>query len=138
MKLCGIDLKGSEAIVIVLEGTVDQFDIVDTGVAKIILGDTNKSDDVLTFKDTFHSFIKNHNIDHIGIKKRNTKGQFAGGAVSFKMEGLIQLTPNANILLFAPPTISSTVKKNPPPVPQNIFAYQKGAYEIAYTMLRSL
>lgn len=138
MKICGVDLKGSEAIVIVLEGNLDNFEIIDTGVTKVILGDTNNSEDVLAFKDTFHSFIKNHNIGHIGIKKRNTKGQFAGGATGFKMEGLIQLAPNSNILLLAPTTISSTVKKNPPPKPEGIFGYQKGAYEIVYTLLRSL
>jgi hypothetical protein len=138
MKVCGVDLKGSEAIVIVLEGLSDNFEIIDTGVTKVVLGDTNKSEDINTFKDTFHSFIRNHNIDHIGIKKRNAKGKFAGGPTGFKMEGLIQLTPNSNIALLPPTTISSTVKKNPPPKPDGIFGYQKNAYEIAYSLLRSI
>lgn len=137
MKVCGVDLKGSEAIIIALEGSSDNFEISDTGVTKVILGDTNNFEDVQAFKDTFHSFIKNRNIGHIGIRKRKTRGQFSGGATGFKMEGLIQLTPNTNIALIAPTTISSTVKKNPPPEPKGMFGYQKGAYEIAYTLLRS-
>ena len=138
MKVCGVDLKGSEAIIITLEGSLNNFKIINTGVNKVILGDTNNFREVQTFKDTFHSFVKNHNIDHIAIKKRNTKGKFSGGATGFKMEGLIQVTPNANIVLFAPTTISSTVKKNPPNKPKGIFYYQIGAYKIAYTLLRSL
>ena len=85
MRVCGVDLKASDAIVVVIDGTKDNFVIVDTGVKKISLGDTHNSEDVQTFKETFHSFVKNHNIDKIGIKKRNTKGQFAGGATSFKI-----------------------------------------------------
>lgn len=138
MVVCGVDLKASDAIVVVLDGKKDNFDIIDTGVQKITLGDTNNSEDVQTFKETFHSFVKNHNIERIGIKKRNTKGQFAGGATSFKIEGIIQLAKDAIAELIAPITISSTIKKDPPPATDQLFAYQKGSYETAYTLLRSL
>jgi hypothetical protein len=138
MRVCGVDLKGSDAIVLVIDGTKENFEIIDTGVNKITLGDTNSSEDVQTFTETFHSFIKNHHIDKIGIKKRNTKGQFAGGATSFKMEGIIQLCRDATVELIAPASIASTIKKEPPPAASQLFAYQKGSYETAYTLLRAL
>ncbi len=112
MRVCGVDLKASDAIVVVLDGTVDNFEVVDTGVQKITLGDSNSSEDIQSFNETFHSFIKNHNIDKVGIKKRNTRGQFAGGATSFKIEGIIQLSKDSTVVLIAPASISSTVKKN--------------------------
>jgi hypothetical protein len=138
MRVCGVDLKASDAIVVVIDGTKDNFVIVDTGVKKISLGDTHNSEDVQTFKETFHSFVKNHNIDKIGIKKRNTKGQFAGGATSFKIEGIIQLSQDSTVELIAPVSISSTIKKEPPPAANQLFAYQKSSYETAYTLIRSL
>ena len=137
MRVCGVDIKASDAIVVVIDGTKDSFKIIDTGVQKITLGNTNDSEDVQTFKETFHSFVINHHIDKIGIKKRNTKGQFAGGATSFKIEGIIQLSKNSTVELLAPASISSTIKKEPPPAANQLFAYQKGSYETAYTLLRS-
>jgi hypothetical protein len=138
MRVCGVDLKASEAIVLVIDGTKENFEIIDTGVKKITLGDTNNSADVQTFKETFHSFVKNNNIDKIGIKKRKTKGQFAGGATSFKIEGIIQLSKDSTVELIAPISISSTIKKEPPPAASQLFAYQKSSYETAYTLLRAL
>jgi hypothetical protein len=138
MRVCGVDLKASDAIVVVLDGTVDNFEVVDTGVQKITLGDSNSSEDIQSFNETFHSFIKNHTIDKVGIKKRNTRGQFAGGATSFKIEGIIQLSKDSTVVLIAPASISSTVKKTPPPTVSQLFAYQKSSYETAYTLLRSL
>lgn len=138
MRVCGVDIKASDAIVVVIDGTKDNFKIIDTGVQKITLGNTSDSEDVKTFKETFHSFVKNHNIDKIGIKKRNTKGRFAGGATSFKIEGIIQLSKDSTVELLAPASISSTIKKEPPPAAKQLFAYQKGSYETAYTLLRSL
>jgi len=137
MRICGVELKASDAIVLVIDGTKENFEIIDTGIKKITLGDTNNAEDVQTFKETFHSFVKNHNIDKIGIKKRNTKGQFAGGAISFKIEGIIQLSKDATVELLAPASISSTIKKEPPPA-ASLFSYQKGSYETAYTLLRAL
>ena len=138
MRVCGVDIKASDAIVVVIDGTKDNFKIIDTGVQKITLGNTSDSEDVKTFKETFHSFVKNNNIDKIGIKKRNTKGRFAGGATSFKIEGIIQLSKDSTVDLLAPASISSTIKKEAPPAANQLFAYQKGSYETAYTLLRSL
>ena len=138
MRVCGVELKGSDAIVLIIDGTKENFEIIDTGVKKITLGDTNNAEDVQTFKETFHSFVKNHNIDKIGIKKRNTKGQFAGGATSFKIEGIIQLSKDATVELLAPASISSSIKKEPLPAASQLFAYQKSSYETAYTLLRAL
>ncbi|NOQ67480.1 MAG: DUF3010 family protein [Desulfobacterales bacterium] len=138
MRVCGVELKASDAIILVIDGTKENFGIIDTGIKKITLGDTNNAEDVQTFKETFDSFVKNHNIDKIGIKKRNTKGQFAGGAISFKIEGIIQLSKDATVKLIAPASISSTIKKEPPPAASQLFSYQKGSYETAYTLLRLL
>ena len=138
MRVCGVELKASEAVVVVLEGTKDTFEIIDTGVNKITLGDTNNSEDVQAFHEAFHAFVGKHQIDKIGIKKRNTKGRFAGGATSFKIEGIIQLSKDATVALIAPTSIASTIKKEEPPAAKQLFTYQKGAYETAYTLLRSL
>ena len=137
MRICGIDLKSSDAIVVVIDGTKDDFQIIDTGVQKITLEDTNNSSSIKVFSDVFQKFIKIHSIDKIAVKKRQTKGKFAGGAISFKMEGIIQLSMDATIDLLASTSVSKVIKTNPPPEAK-LFAYQQSAYETAYTLLQTL
>jgi hypothetical protein len=54
------------------------------------------------------------------------------------MEGIIQLCRDTTVELIAPASIASTIKKEPPPAASQLFAYQKGSYETAYTLLRAL
>lgn len=61
---------------------------------------------------SFYFFLEQNEIEKILIKKRAKKGNFAGGAVTFKMEGLIQLNPICNVELISPQAISSFEKKN--------------------------
>lgn len=140
LRVCGIELKGSDAIVVVIDTNSNEVDIVNTGVQKIILGDSDSAEDVHTFKETFHSFIRNYNIERIGIKKRNTRGQFAGGAVSFKIEGIIQLCNDADVFLIAPATIAAKKRKKKinSPDSEKLSGYQSVAYEVACTLLELL
>lgn len=137
MIICGIELSGSTASIIVLDGSADDFSVVDTGITKLEITDSESAQDVISFFDSFHSFIRNHNVEKIGIKKRNpkAKGIHASGPITFKMEGLIQLCKDTEVVLISPNTISAKLRKDPPPKAK-LFKYQAKAYETAYTLLR--
>ena len=92
---------------------------------------------MISFFESFHFIVRNHRVEKIGIKKRSlkAKGKYASGPITFKMEGLIQLCKDADVLLISPNTISSKIKNNLPP-DVNIFKYQTEAYQTAYTVLR--
>lgn len=137
MIVCGIELGGSTANIVVLDGTVDDFNVVDTGIAKLEINDSESAQDVISFYDSFHSFIRNHNVQKIGIKKRSPKAKekFASGPITFKMEGLIQLSKDAEIVLIHPNTIAAKLRKDPPPQVK-IYKYQAEAYKTAYALLR--
>lgn len=85
MKSLGIELKGSTCIAVLLDGSLNLVSSL-----KIELSDSYSNDSLYTFTEKFMAFLKTHNPDTILIKKRQEKGKFAGGATSFKMEGLIQ------------------------------------------------
>ena len=139
MRVCGVELKGSDAIVVVIDMSSDQLNIVDTGVNKITLGNSEKASDVQALYNTFHSFIRNYNIERVVIKKRSIKGQFAGGAVSFKIEGLIQLSNDADVILIPAPTIAAQKKRVKfPPCPDTLYNYQTVAFETACSYYFSL
>ena len=137
MIICGIELGGSTASIVVLDGSADDFSVVDTGISKLEINDSESAQDVISFFDSFHSFVRNHNVEKIGIKKRSpkAKGKYASGPITFKMEGLIQLCQDIEVVLISPNTISAKIRKKPPPKAK-IFKYQAEAYETAYTLLR--
>ena len=88
-----------------------------------------------SFFETVRNSFDLNTPDRIGIIKRNKKGKFAGGAVSFKMEGLIQLYEKKNIRLISPHTLRSFQKKeNPQIIPK--YKYQNKAYLLALYLLK--
>ena len=61
-----------------------------------IQNDENKSE-IESFHETIKTFLRDNNIDKIIIKKRAKRGKFAGGADTFKMEGIIQLNGQCDV-----------------------------------------
>ena len=137
MIVCGIELSGSTASIVVLEGSANDFCVIDTGITKLEINNFESAQDVVSFFDSFHSFVRNHQVQKIGIKKRSpkAKGKYASGPITFKMEGLIQLSKDAEVVLISSNTISAKIKKNPPPKAK-LFKYQGDAYKTAYTLLK--
>ena len=123
---CGIELKGNDAILVV----INKDKIIDTSSKKITLGDSKNQEDIKTFISNITEFMNRYKVDEIGIKERATKGRFAGGSVSFKMEGLIQNT-RFNVRLFHGRTIASKLKNIDIPT-NKILKYQETALQVAY------
>ena len=65
------------------------------------MNNDENQDDVRIFCNELLHFLIQHNIQKIVIKKRAKKGNFAGGAVTFKMEALIQLNPHCLVELVS-------------------------------------
>ena len=86
MKSLGIELKGNTCIGVIVDAEKSV-----TASLKLELSDSYNSESILAFRDEFLDFINSQKPESVVIKKRNEKGKFAGGAVSFKMEGIIQL-----------------------------------------------
>ncbi|WP_025563809.1 DUF3010 family protein [Psychromonas sp. SP041] len=133
MKICGIELKASDAILVVLEADEERFHHVDLKVKKISLGDGDVNADVLSFKEKIDTFVLNNQIGKIFIKKRGKTGRFAGGANTFKMEGLIQLSTVGEVTLISPQTTAAMQKKNKIELSTTLNAYQHDAYLTAVT-----
>ena len=128
MKLCGIELKGNEAVLVVLEITVEGPKHIDIHTRKISMGDGDNAADVTKFKESLESFFKENEISKALIKKRAKKGKFAGGPDSFKMEALIQIVPNLEVTLISPQALAAMEKKNDIVVPITLNKYQHVAY----------
>lgn len=131
MNYCGIELKSNQLILVVFKDK----EYCDLKIKKIVLEDDEEQKNIREFCNQFLLFLEENSIDKVFIKKRAKKGNFAGGAITFKMEGLIQLNPLCEVELISAQSISSFEKKNQINYPSNLKKYQEQAY---LTLLSSL
>ena len=135
MRTCGIDLKGNEAIIVCLDGHPDQYLQIASDTKKIILADSSDQEEVMNFQQKMADFLRLHQIEKVGIKERATKGKFAGGPASFKMEGLIQCNP-MRVCLVHTRTLQSKQKNQNPATNIKVNQYQQDALAIAAYLLQ--
>ena len=124
MNICGIELKANNVILVVLKNN----EYIDIKIKKIVLEDDEKQEDIRKFCNEFLDFLQKNEIEKVFIKKRAKKGTFSGGAVTFKLEGLIQLNPFCSVDLISAQSISTFEKKNQIEFPKELKKYQEQAY----------
>jgi hypothetical protein len=135
-RICGIELRASEAILAVLERNDNEVQFIDIEPKKIKLGDDESSALIKSFYDSVVNFSKDNHIDRFVIKKRAKRGQMAGGAVSFKLEALIQLNGSVEITFVSGQGIAAAHKKHPFEIPEGIKKYQETAFMAASLFIR--
>lgn len=128
MKICGIEFKGSEARLAAIEISDGEVSIIDIATKKLPLGDSECCVQVKSFQETFESFCRDNGIEVVCIKKRNKKGEYAGGPDTFKMEGVIQVSSVPEVKLISPQTISAMQKREEIYIPDSLNKYQHAAY----------
>ena len=138
MRICGVELKGSEAIFALIDVVNEEISLVACQTRKIKFGDTAEQRSTQKFYDAICGFILEHNVEQIGIKQRAPKGPFAGGPVTFKMEALFQLNPHAITQLFPGPTIAAATRRHDFKVPNQLNQYQAEAYLTACCLAMTL
>jgi Protein of unknown function (DUF3010) len=131
MRVCGVDLKSDQARLVVLEGGGGAFEVVACEPRKIKLEESETQAGVRSFFQLFDGFAKEQRLELIVIKKRNRSGQFAGGALSFKLEGLIQMVVGHRVELISAQAVAAYVKKNPAGLPDALRRYQETAFDVA-------
>ncbi len=135
MIVCGIEVTASEARLVVLKGTKASYSHLGASPAQLPLENDEKPAEVKAFMDAIHAFLRDNKVERVAIKKRAKRGQYAGSPVSFKMEGLIQLYSECDIVLVSPQTISAAKRKQSPVAPDDISDDQQVAFETAFTKL---
>lgn len=124
MSICGIELKANNVILVVLKNS----EYIETKIKKLLIEDDEKQEDIRIFCNEFLDFLQKNEIEKVFIKKRAKKGAFSGGAVTFKLEGLIQLNPFCSVDLVSAQSISNFEKKNQIEFPKELKKYQEQAY----------
>ncbi|MEN5245073.1 DUF3010 family protein [Pseudomonas atacamensis] len=135
MNICGIEIKGSEAIIAVAALDGSTLSHVPLATKKIALDDDDEAANVRRFAAQVASFVRENSVDRIAIKKRSKKGEFAGGPTTFKIEGVFQLLDGCEVTLLSPQTINAQAKKHNVELPGTLNKYQHEAYKAACSAL---
>lgn len=132
MKVCGIDLKASDAVLAVIDKKDDESVFIPLETKKITLDANDGQKEMVQFYDKISGFLKVNLIEKVVIKKRAKKGNFSGGANTFKMEACIQLNKICEVDLISSHTIRAYEKNNTIHIPKEVKKYQENAYLSAY------
>ncbi|WP_413437889.1 DUF3010 family protein [Sulfuriferula sp. GW1] len=135
MKVCGIEIKGSEAIIAVAEIEDGEISHSQLDTKRIALQDDEDTGQVKSFSALVSGFARDNTIECIAIKKRSKKGEFAGGPVTFKIEGIIQLAGDCGVILLPSATISAANRKYKFDIPKSLNKYQHEAFLTACTAI---
>ena len=135
MTICGIEIKGSEAIIAVASLDNQALSHVALATKKIALEDDDEAANVKAFAAQVKAFVQANAVTRIAIKKRSKKGEFAGGPTTFKIEGVFQLLENCDVTLLSPQTINAQNKKHNFELPGTLNKYQHEAYKAACSAL---
>lgn len=138
MRICGVDLVGNEAVICLLEQEGQQFTLPDCRVRKLALPKEHSREDLRQFQFSFAKLMEDYKVSTVAIRERQTKGKFAGGAVSFKLEAAIQLIAALDVLVLSPVAIKAALKDNRLPLSfadTGLKVFQEAAFTVAFAGL---
>lgn len=131
MIICGVEIKGSEAIFALATRMNSDIVHVPLSTRKLALEDDDESANVKAFAARIANFVQENGISHFAVKKRSKKGEFAGGPTTFKIEAVLQLMADCEVILISPQTINAQNRKNPFALPDTLNKYQHEAFKTA-------
>lgn len=135
LKIGGVEIKGSEAILAVVQDTGAGLEHLPLAVKKIALDDDEIGANVKAFSAKVAAFVNEQGLTQLAVKKRSKKGEFAGGPTTFKIEGVLQLLEGCEVTLVSPQTVSAQAKKLGAELPATLNKYQHEAYKTACAVL---
>ena len=138
MRVCGCEISAQEVRLAVVdlddEGKVEMLRPKTT---RIELEDDTSEADLRSFMAKLDEFARENEVGTFAIKTRAKKGRMAGGAVSFKIETLIQLTEGCHTRFVNPVALSNFAKKEVKEYPEKLPVYLKNAFlSGAYTLVK--
>lgn len=112
MRVCGVELKGNDAIVCVMALENGLYDIPHVRVPKISINNAGDAEQMKKFQFTFAKLMSDYKIDTVVIKGRALKGKFAGGPVGFKLEAAIQLIDDITVEILSASFVKTALEKS--------------------------
>lgn len=129
MRICGCEISANEVrLAVVYMNDKGRLEMLRLKATRIELEDDTSEADLRSFLADLQEFSREHEIDTFVIKTRAKKGRMAGGAVSFKIETLIQLVEGCQTRFVSPVALANFAKKDLEAYPEKLPVYLKNAF----------
>ncbi len=129
MTVCGCEISAKEVrLAVVHQNDEGKMEMLRLKTTRIELEDDTSEADLRSFLAALHEFSCENEIDTFVIKTRAKKGRMAGGAVSFKIETLIQLVEGSSTRFVSPVALSHFAKKEVEEYPEKMPVYLRNAF----------
>lgn len=138
MRVCGVELIGNEAIIAIMQLKDGLYDVPKVRANKFTLVDAINTEPLKKFQFDFTQLMKDYNVDTVVIKQRALKGKHAGGTLSFKIEGALQLINDVDAYVISSAYIKeglSNAQVTPNPVELGLKKFQEQAMLTAFAYL---
>ncbi|MCE2571051.1 DUF3010 family protein [Motilimonas eburnea] len=135
MRVCGVEIQGSEAVIALLALDKGLFELPECRTRKFILRDDRDQAQLAKFQFDVAKLVEDYKIEKLVIKSRPHKGKFAGGAVGFKIEAAIQLIDGVTVEFINGNEIKEQLKRNPVAIDftaTGLKKFQEHAFNSAY------
>ena len=139
MRVCGCEISAQEVrLAVVHLDDESKVEMLRPKTTRIELEDDTSEANLRSFMAALHQFSRENEIGTFAIKTRAKKGRMAGGAVSFKIETLIQLVEGCHTRFVNPVALSHFAKKELEGYPEKLPVYLKNAFLTgAYALAKS-
>lgn len=91
MRVCGVELKGGEAIISLLAYDAGNFNLPDCRTRMYPIAKLIDTEALTGFHFAFKKLMEDYHVDEVVVIQRDLKGKNAGSSASFKAESAIQL-----------------------------------------------
>jgi hypothetical protein len=134
MRICGVELKGAEAIICLLDHDNGAFNVPDCRQRSFSVSQSQTAQATRDFQFAFAKLIEDYKIEAVVIIERMQKGKFAGSATSFKLEAALQLL-DLPVNMLTTTQMKEMIKRSPLDVSiedLGLKKFQQPAFSVAY------
>lgn len=138
MKVCGVELKGNDAIICIISLADGLYDIPKIRVQKLGIENASDSEQMQQFQFAFAKLMEDYQVDKVVIKGRAMKGKFSGGAIGFKLEAAIQLSTELSVEIVSGTFVKDKLRRSQVTIDfrdTGLKKFQETAFEAAFAYL---
>lgn len=138
MRVCGVEIKSNEAIFVLMDMDQGLIGLPDCRTIRLQLTKDSVQEQVQKFHFTLQKLMTDYKVQHVVIKERPQKGKFAGAAVGFKIETVLQLLDGVQTHILNGTEQKEILKRNPLAVDYadtGLKGFQQNAFMTAYAFV---
>ncbi len=138
MRVCGVDIKGSEAILCLMEFKDGLMSLPDCRTVRVQLVKDQEQEQLQKFQFAMAKLAEDYKISKFVVRERAQKGKFAGSAVGFKIEAALQLISTVETVIASNAALKDKLATHPLAIDfkdTGLKGFQETAFTTAYAYL---